>query len=42
MKEIEINGLTKKQTIEKFKIAENKKSLFEKYKNGKNKHTKCV
>lgn len=40
MKEIEINGLNKKQTLEKFKREENKKSLFEKYKNGKNKHTK--
>ena len=40
MKEIEINGLTKKQTLEKFKREENKKSLFEKYKNGKNNNNK--
>lgn len=39
-KEIEVNGLTKKQTLEKFKAAENRKSLFEKYKYGKNNNNK--
>lgn len=39
-KEIEVNGLTKKQTLEIFKAKESNKSLFEKYKHGKNNNNK--